>query len=346
MRFIYLLFLLVPSLTFAQAYDVLIKNGKIADGTGNSWYYADVAVKDGKIVLIGRNITASATKVIDAKGLIVSPGFIDVHTHIEGDEAKTPTADNFIYDGVTTVIAGNCGASNINIAKYLSWLDSLKLSVNVASLIGHNDVRKAVMGRARRDATEPELLQMEQLVQQAMSEGAIGLSTGLIYIPGTYSKTGEIVRLAKVASKFGGVYATHMRDEGDSVTQAIDEALHIGREANIPVQISHFKLSGQQNWGRSTQTIAMIDAARKGGVEVTIDQYPYTASSTSLSTLLPEEILADGQDSINARLNNPATRKQVTAQMLKKLKNRKLKHYSYAVVTYHKADTSLNGKSI
>ena len=347
MKNIIILLLLTPCVTTAQtSYDVLIKNGKILDGTGNNWYYADIAVKDGRIVLIQKQINAVASKLIDAKGLVVAPGFIDVHTHIEGDELKTPTADNFIYDGVTTVIAGNCGASNIDMGKYFRWLDSLRLSVNTASLVGHNDVRKTIMGRAKRDATEAELIQMEKLVEQAMKDGAVGLSTGLIYIPGTYAKTSEVVRLARVAAKYGGLYATHMRDEGDSVTQAIEEALHIGREANLPVEISHFKLSGQQNWGRSKETIALITDARKQGLDVTIDQYPYTASSTSLSTLIPDEILADGQDSINARLNDAATRQQVIKKMMQKLKNRRLKHFSYAVVAYYKADTSLNGKSI
>ena len=347
MKNIIILLLLTPCVTTAQtSYDVLIKNGKILDGTGNNWYYADIAVKDGRIVLIQKQINAVASKLIDAKGLVVAPGFIDVHTHIEGDELKTPTADNFIYDGVTTVIAGNCGASNIDMGKYFRWLDSLRLSVNTASLVGHNDVRKTIMGRAKRDATEAELIQMEKLVEQAMKDGAVGLSTGLIYIPGTYAKTSEVVRLARVAAKYGGLYATHMRDEGDSVTQAIEEALHIGREANLPVEISHFKLSGQQNWGRSKETIALITDARKQGLDVTIDQYPYTASSTSLSTLIPDEILADGQDSINARLNDVVTRQQVIKKMMQKLKNRRLKHFSYAVVAYYKADTSLNGKSI
>ena len=340
--------LLLPFSLLAQTgqYDLLIRNGKIIDGTGNSWYYADIAVKEGKIVSIQKNMTATAIKTIDAKGLVIAPGFIDVHTHIEGDEARTPTADNFIYDGVTTVVAGNCGASNIDIGKYLRWIDSLQLSVNTATLIGHNDVRKSVMGRVNRDATEQELIQMENIVDKAMKDGAVGLSTGLIYIPGTYTKTAEITRLAKVAAKYNGLYATHMRDEGDSVTQAIEEALSIGRGANIPVEISHFKVSGQQNWGRSSETLSMIIAARKEGLDVTIDQYPYTASSTSLSTLLPDEILADGQDSITARLSRPEIKKQVTAQIIKKLKNRKLKHLSYAVVAYYKADTSLNGKSI
>ena len=216
----------------------------------------------------------------------------------------------------------------------------------MASLIGHNDIRKAVMGRANRDAPPQEMQQMDKLVDQAMKDGAVGLSTGLIYIPGTYTKTPEIVELAKIAAKYNGVYASHMRDEGDSVTQAIEEALTIGREAKIPVEISHFKLSGQQNWGRSKETVPMIEAARKEGIDVTIDQYPYTASSTSISTLIPDEILADGQDSIRARLQRPAIRKYVTNSMIERLKKRKLKHFSYAVVAYFEPDTTYNGKSI
>ncbi|HOZ84742.1 MAG TPA: D-aminoacylase [Niabella sp.] len=337
----------ISILSYAQSScDILIKNGKIIDGTGNSWYYGDIAISNGKIAGIGKNLTLMAGKIIQAQGLIVAPGFIDVHTHIEGDEKENPTADNFIYDGVTTVIAGNCGASNVYIGKYLHWIDTFRLSVNVASLIGHNDIRKAVMGRANRDASPDELIKMEQLVEQAMLDGSLGLSTGLIYIPGTYTKTAEIIALAKVASRHNGVYATHMRDEGDRVTEAIHEALTIGREANLPVEISHFKVSGQQNWGRSKETLAMIENARKEGLDVTIDQYPYTASSTSISTLLPDEVLADGQDSIKARLQNKEIKNQVILSMLKRLKKRKLKHFSYAVVANFAPDTSFNGKSI
>ncbi len=343
----YLLFLLIPFAAAAQNnYDIIIRNGKIIDGTGNNWYYGDIGIKNGKIFSIQKHLSAGAAKIIDATGLIVSPGFIDVHTHIEGDEIKTPTAGNFIYDGVTTVVTGNCGSSNINIGKYLHFIDSLHLSINVATLIGHNDVRRAIIGTANREPGEEELKKMEALVAQGMKDGAVGLSTGLIYIPGTYSKTPEIVRLAKTAAEYNGVYSTHMRDEGDSVVQAIQEALQIGREAHIPVEISHFKLSGQQNWGRSNETLPLVINARKEGLEVTIDQYPYTASSTSMSTLLPDEVLSDGQDSIKARLNRPATRQYVVDYMMKKLKKRKLKHYSYAVVSYFRPDTTLNGKSI
>ena len=326
--------------------DLLLTNGRIIDGTGNNWYYGSVAIRNGKIAAVGRQLHFTASKTIDVKGLVIAPGFIDVHTHLEEDETKDPLAQSFIYDGVTTCITGNCGSSNTDIGKYLRWVDSLRMSINVASLIGHNDVRKAVMGRANRDATAQELAAMEKLVEKAMQDGAVGLSTGLIYIPGTYTKTPEIAALARVAARFNGVYATHMRDEADSVTQAIEEAISIGRQAGIPVQISHFKLSGQQNWGRSKETLALVAAARKEGLEVTIDQYPYTASSTSISTLIPDEILADGQDSIKARLQRPEVRDYVISSMLKKLKKRKLKHFSYAVVAYYRADTTYNGKSI
>jgi len=348
-----LLFVLLPFTLFAQqkktittGCDILIRNGKIIDGSGNSWYYGDIAVKDGKIIATGKQLNFIGQKTIDATGLIVAPGFIDVHTHLEGDETKDPGATNFILDGVTTCITGNCGASNTDIGNYLHFIDSLKLSINVASLVGNNDVRKQVMGRANRDATANEMEQMKNIVDKAMRDGAVGLSTGLIYIPGTYTKTPEIIELAKVVAKYNGVYTSHMRDEGDSIVYAINEALTIGREAKIPVEISHFKLSGQQNWGRSKETVPMITAARKEGIEVTIDQYPYTASSTSISTLIPDEILADGQDSINTRLDDPAIRKYVIHSMLERLKKRKLKHFSYAFVAYYQFDTTLNGKSI
>ncbi|MGH2552717.1 MAG: N-acyl-D-amino-acid deacylase family protein [Chitinophagaceae bacterium] len=346
MKLLCFLFFFLPFSASSQDCDLLITNGKIIDGTGNSWYYGSVAIKDGKIYKIGREVNLAAKRTIDAGGMIVAPGFIDVHTHLEDDETKDPEAKSFIYDGVTTCITGNCGSSNVDIGKYLQWLDSLKLSINVATLVGHNDIRKTVMGRANRDATPDEMKLMDELMDKAMKDGAVGLSTGLIYIPGTYAKTQEIVELAKIAAKYNGIYATHMRDEGDSVTYAINEALTIGREAKIPVEISHFKCSGQQNWGRSKETVPMIEAARKEGIEVTIDQYPYTASSTSISTLIPDEILADGQDSIKARLQRPDIKKYVIESMLKRLKKRKLKHFSYAVVANFSPDTSYNGKSI
>lgn len=225
---IFALLFLSGGLLAQNSADIIIRNGRLLDGTGNSWIYADVAIKDDKIIKIGKIRSMTAAREIDAKGMIVSPGFIDVHTHIEGDAEKNPTADNFIFDGVTTVVTGNCGASNVDLKRYFQRVDSLHLSINVASLIGHNDVRKAVMGTANRTPSEEEMKKMEALVEQAMKDGAVGFSTGLIYIPGTYSSTEEVLRLAKAAAKYNGVYASHMRDEGDSVIQAIDEALFIG----------------------------------------------------------------------------------------------------------------------
>jgi len=319
--------------------DLLIKGGKLIDGSGNNWQYLDVAVKDGKIVNIAPQLSIPARRVLDAEGLYVAPGFIDVHTHIEKDEMKAPDAASFLRDGVTSVVTGNCGSSETDLGTYFHRLDSVHLSINVASLIGHNSVRTAVMGRVNRAPTAEEQQGMDDLVSKAMLDGAVGFSTGLIYIPGAYSKTDEVVELAKQAGRYHGIYASHMRSEGDSIVPAIREALLIGTEGKMPVEISHFKVSGQQNWGRSTQTLDLVKAARNNGVDVTVDQYPYTASSTSLTTMLPDAM-------IEARLQRPELRKEAINSMLTTLKKRKLKHFSYPVVAYYRADTTLNGKSI
>lgn len=336
----------VSSLACAQDVDILLKGGKIIDGSGNPWYYGDVAIKGGKIVQLGRLTNVTATRVIDATGLIISPGFIDVHTHIEGNDLMVPTAGNFIFDGVTSVVTGNCGGSNVNISKYFQRLDSVKTSINVATLIGHNSVRNAVMGDVQRSPTEEEQRKMEELVEQAMRDGAVGLSTGLIYVPGTYSKTEEVISLAKAAAKHNGVYASHIRDEGDKVTEAIEEAVNIGRQARMPVEISHFKVTYKPNWGRSVSTIAQVDKARQDGIDVTMDQYPYVASSTTLNTTLPTWVFSGGRDSLMMRLKNSVQRKKIKTEMVDMLKKKQLKNYQYALVARYGADTTLNGKRI
>lgn len=345
-QLILLLVVGVLSPSFSQQADLLIKNGKVIDGTGNSWFYADVAVKDGRIIRVGKDLDHPATKTIDANGKYVAPGFIDVHAHIEGDEYDVPTADNFIFDGVTSVITGNCGGSNIDIDKYYNRLDSIGMSINVGSLVGHNTVRREVMGDAQRDPTAEEQQSMEDLVARAMKAGAVGLSTGLIYIPGTYSKTPEVVGLAKAAAQFKGVYASHIRSEGDRVTEAIEEAVNIGRQASMPVEISHFKVTYKPNWGRSVSTIAQVEEARRQGIDVTVDQYPYVASSTTLDTTVPEWAFSGGRDSLYLRLKNPTIRTQIKKEMLAGLKKKQLKNYSYAVVARYAPDSSYNGKSI
>lgn len=341
-----LFFLLLPLFTVAQQYDVLVLNGKIIDGTGNSWYYADVALKNGKIAAIGKFNNLTAPKVINAKGLIVAPGFIDVHGHIEGGVFENPLAGNYIYDGVTTVITGNCGNSAESIQQFFQRLDSMKTSINIATLVGHNTVRRQAMGLSNKLASSDEQKKMEELVAKAMQDGAVGLSTGLIYLPGMYSNTEEVVGLAKSAASFNGVYASHIRNEENKITDAINEAINIGKQANIPVQISHFKVSGPTNWGRSKETLPMIDAARKQGYDVTIDQYPYSASSTNLGIRLPDWALSGGQDSLKLRISNPSQRKQIINEMLKMQAEYKYKNYSYAYVAMHTADTTLNGKNI
>lgn len=326
--------------------DLIIRNGKIIDGTGNSWYYGDLAVKNGKIIKTGRLNDMKATRIIDAKGLTVAPGFIDVHGHIEGGIITTPTANNYIFDGVTTVITGNCGGSAENIGSFLQEINKVRPSINVASLIGHNTVRAQVMNRDNRTPSDQEQQKMEGLVDQAMKDGAVGLSTGLIYIPGTFAKTEEVIGLAKAAARNNGVYASHIRNEENNAVEAVNEAINIGKEANIPVQVSHFKIGGKANWGKSDITLGLVKEARAQGWDVTIDQYPYTASSTNLGIRLPDWTFAGGNDSMKVRLNDPTTRAKIKKEMLEQLAGYKFPDYSYAVVANYPSDTTMNGKNI
>ena len=341
-----LLFLNTGNLYAQLNADILIKNGKIIDGTGNNWYFGDIAVANDKIIYIGKSANIQATKIIDAGGLVVAPGFIDVHGHIESGIISNPAAANYIYDGVTTVITGNCGGSAADINGFLAAIDSLRPAINVATLVGHNTVRNAIMKHDNRKPSAEEQTKMEALVETALQQGAVGISTGLIYVPGTYAETGEVVGLAKAAARHNGIYVSHIRNEGNSVMEAINEAIDIGRQASIPVQISHFKISSRALWGRSSETIGLVDAARREGWDVTIDQYPYTASSTTLSIRLPDWAFAGGQDSLIYRLENPQIRKQIKSSMLDKLKQSKFKDYSFAMVANYPPDTSYNGKSI
>ncbi len=341
-----ILFIFIPAILLGQQhFDTIIKNGKIVDGAGNPWFYGDIGIVKDKIIRIGDLSKSKANKVIDASGLIVAPGFIDVHTHIEGDEKTTPTADNFIYDGVTTVITGNCGSSNTDIKKYFKFLDSARLSVNVGTLIGHNDIRREVLGDADVTPDAAQLKRMEEIVDKAMRDGAMGFSTGLEYTPGIYSKTDEIVALAKMAAKYNGVYTSHMRNESDKVFDAIAETIDVGRQAKIPVEISHFKV-GQPNWGASGKMMAMVDSARKEGLDVTVDQYPYTASSTSLYILLPDWLKADGTKPMLQRLSDPALHEKAVKEMIVDMARRKRQHFDYAVVASCVSNPSIDGKSI
>jgi N-acyl-D-amino-acid deacylase len=327
-------------------YDLLIRNARVIDGTGNAWFSADVGIANGRIAALGRLADAQAARTIDAGGRVLAPGFIDVHTHIEQGVEKVPRADNYLLDGVTSVVTGNCGGSETDLAAWFRQLETLGIGLNVASLIGHNSVRSAVMGTAQRQATPDEIGRMQALVDQGMRDGAVGFSTGLIYVPGTYANTEEVVALARAAAKHGGVYASHMRNEGPRVLEAITEAATVGRETGLPVQISHFKIDTKSLWGMSEKSIALVEQFRREGVDVVVDQYPYERSSTTLSTTLPSWALADGNKAIVERLSSPATRARIVGEMLDSLKRKGQEDYSYATVATYQPDTSLEGKTI
>ena len=334
-----------PADAQASTYDLLITNARIVDGSGNPWFRADVAIKDGRIARIGRIGPETATRTIDARGQILAPGFIDVHTHVESIY-NLPSAENFVRMGVTTLVTGNCGSSTTDVAEFLGRIKEKPLAVNLATLIAHGSVRRRVVGLDDRAPTPEELKQMEALVEQGMKDGAVGLSTGLIYVPGTYAKTEEIVALARVAAKYGGLYATHMRNEGDRVADAIRESIQIGEQAGLPVEISHFKISNKKFWGQTPMTLGLVREARARGLAVTVDQYAYTASSTSLDSRLPSWLRAGGFDEAKKRLADKATRERLISETKDNLKKSGFKDYSYAVVASYGPDKSFNGKSI
>ncbi|MEJ7849377.1 MAG: D-aminoacylase [Pyrinomonadaceae bacterium] len=345
---IFSIFLSLPGFSFGQTsepYDIVIINARVVDGTGNPWFRGSIAIKDGKIAKVGRFEGAETKHVIDAKGQIVTPGFIDVHAHTE-DIFGNPSAENFIRMGVTSLITGNCGGSVTDVAEFLGRYKEKPLAVNLATLIAHGSVRSKAMGLDNRAPTAEEQKKMNAIVEQGMKDGAVGLSTGLIYVPGTFAKTEEVVELAKVASRYGGTYASHIRDEGVDVVAAINEAINIGEQANMPVEISHFKISAKALWGKSPMTLGIVRSARERGLTVTVDQYAYPASSTSLDVRLPNWAVAGGREEGKKRLADPETRKKITEEMKNDLKKKDFKDYSFAYVANFAANPEFNGKNI
>lgn len=285
----------IPAQTdYGTDYDVLIRNGKVFDGSLNQEVRADVAVKDGIIVKIAKSIRGTADKVINAKGLVLTPGFIDLHTHVDSGMYFTENRAclNYLKQGVTSVVVGQCGRSAWPIfekAEDLSQMWTAEgIGPNAALLVGHGQVRELVMGMEDREPTPEELEEMKALVREAMEQGASGLSTGLEYLPGRYGKTDEIIELVKVIGPYGGIYHTHMRNEGERLLEAVKEAIEISEKSGAPVHISHFKAVGRTNWGRVKEACALIEEARERGVKVTADQYPYRFSSGyPYSSLIP-----------------------------------------------------------
>lgn len=327
-------------------FEVLIKNARIVDGTGNGWFKGDIGIAQGRIAAVGMLTGKTADRVIDARGRVAAPGFIDVHTHIEGAIEKVPRGDNYLMDGVTTVVTGNCGGSEVKLGEWFAELEKSGVGINVGSLIGHNSVRREVMGSANRKATDEEIAKMQALVETAMREGAVGFSTGLIYIPGTYSETKEVVEVARAAAKHGGVYASHMRDEGAKVMEAITEAAEVGAETGMRVQLSHFKIDNRKLWGTSTKTLGLVEEFRRKGVDVVVDQYPYDRSSTNLGITLPTWALADGAKAVKERLDSAQTRGRIAAEMKQMLADKGLKDYEYAMVAGYQKNREYEGKTI
>lgn len=303
----FLWFLLAPYAQAALEADVVLRGATLYDGSANPGQKGDLAIKGDRIVAVGTFKVMGTPRVIDATGLVAAPGFIDLHTH--SDTALTQGATknnlNYLLQGVTTAVTGNCGSGPTDVAVYFKTMEKNGIGSNVIHQVPHNAVRQRVMGNVNRAPTADELAKLEALVDQCMKDGAWGLSTGLIYNPGTYSKTDELIALARVAARHGGFYASHIRDEGSGLLAAIEEALTIGRAAKLPVHISHLKASGRRSWGRAGDAITLIAQARARGQDVTADQYPYHASSTSLrATLVPAAFREGGQKDFVARLDD------------------------------------------
>ena len=328
-----------PLWSAGPSFDLVITNGHIVDGTGSPWYSGDIGIRDGKVAAIGNLSDASRARTIDAKGKVVAPGFIDMLGQSELTILVDPRLPSKIYQGITTEVTGE-GSSIAPITDELNKIDRLNyehykitpdwktlreyfarlekqgMGINLATFVGATQVRRVVLGDADVQPTPTQLEQMKELVRQAMKDGAVGVSTSLQYAPAPYAKTEEIIALAAETSKFGGIYATHMRNESSEVLLAINEALRIGREAHVPVEIWHLKVAGKDNWGRMPEVIAKINQARAQGIDVTADTYAYPAWYNSLSAFIPQWAHDGGDDKLVERLKDPATRARIRNNLL------------------------------
>lgn len=305
--------------------DVLLKGAIVYDGTGDPGRPADIAIRGGTIVAVGEFDVGLIGREIDCAGLVVAPGFIDLHNHSDRQiiDRVTRANVNYLLQGCTTIVTGNCGAGWVDAGDFYDKIDAEGAGTNVAHLLPQGALRDEVMGTAQRPPTDEELQQMKHLAEQAMQDGVWGMSTGLIYVPSSYADTAEIVEIAKVVSDGGGIYVSHIRNENLELLAAVAEALSIGRQAGLPVHISHFKSSGRDSWGLVRRAADMIEAARKAGERVTADQYPYTASSTSLdATLIPTWARAGGREALLERFGDAETADRIRQAMIENLKRR------------------------
>ncbi len=321
--------------TTRTTYDLKITNGRILDGTGSPWFRGDIGVRGDTIVAVGDLRNDSAATTLDARGHIVSPGFIDLLGWSQTTALEEPQLEAKVRQGVTTEVAGEGESPGprrpeavtprspwLTLGDYLDQLDRQGAAINFAMLLGASNPRSIVIGDVNRPPTAEEMREMEAIVEQAMREGAIGIGSSLIYVPAMYSTTEELINLSRVAAKYGGVYFSHIRDEGNRIDSALDEAFRIGREANIAVNIWHLKIGGRNNWGRMPQIIARIEEARASGIDVSANVYPYAASSTGLSTLAPDWAMEGGYDDFRVRLKNPEDRAKIAEALRAQVERR------------------------
>jgi dihydroorotase/N-acyl-D-amino-acid deacylase len=317
-----LLLLLVALALFAQLapYDVLITNARIVDGSGGAWFYGSIGIRGDSIAAVGLIPNATARTTIDAHGMVAAPGFIDIHSHGRRNIFTVPTAENYLREAVTTIVEGPDGSSPVPLAPFLDRLSKTPISVNFATFVGQGSIRGEVIGSINRKATADELEKMKALAEQAMRDGAFGLSTGLFYVPGNFTPTEEVIELAKVVGRMGGIHISHMRDEAAHVLDSVRETIRIGEEGHLPTQITHHKTIGRDNWGKSIDSLKLVEEARARGVDVTIDQYPYTASSTGIQALVPQWALEGGAAATRDRLATPDQRARIKATIIQNLK--------------------------
>lgn len=312
--------LLIPVCGAAQdRFDILIRDGRVIDGTGTPWYNADVGIIGDRIVRVGDLSDATASQVINARGLTVSPGFIDPHTHAMRGIFDVPNAESALLQGVTTLTEGNDGSSPYPIDEHYAAIADLSISPNWAVFVGQGTIRQAVIGAEDREASPAEMKRMKQMVRDAMEQGALGISTGLFYVPGSFTSTEEVIELSKVAAEYNGIYISHMREEAAQLIDSVEETIRIGEEAGIPVQMTHHKVIGVENWGAAVESLRLVDEARTRGVDVTIDQYPYTASQTGITALIPQWAQEGGRDQMLARINSPETRSTIKNEVVAKI---------------------------
>lgn len=336
----------VPA-TCQQPFDLILRGGVVVDGTGRPPLDADVAIRGERIAAIGDLRGLAALREIDCKGLAIAPGFIDVHAHVDSTVVRHPACGNYLQMGVTTLITGNCGSSVKDLAAHFGRVERGGIGCNYGSLVGLGTVRSEVLGTEERAPTDDELKRMQLLVEEGMQAGAFGVSTGLIYVPGTYAETEEIAALARVAGKYGGIYATHMRNENDHVLTSIEEALRIGREAGCAVHVSHIKCSGKPNWGRAAEVLAVLEAARRSGQRVTADQYAYDASSTGLDVLFPSSALSIGRAEFGRRLHqDPEFRAEMKQALFQTMDKVGFGDLSYARIAGAANNEDLAGMTI